>query len=246
VQPNSTPPTGEVNPNLTPPTGEVNQNLTPPTGQVLPPGTPPTGDVLPPGTPATGQPDANAAGEEGLAGLDDSDIASGNALSGSTMAAIGVLTVDQSGTGRMQQTVEGVRVRDVVGQAIVIYAPAAPATTTVPPNTNVSGTRGAAAAAPSDQERLGNAPGINQSRQQPGTVPGNAPQQLTSGGPITGTPAPVAAGIIRMMSDRRPNVSAPGAAGATQQTGLPAPTQPTGEQPVDGVTPPAQTPGQQQ
>jgi hypothetical protein len=247
AQPNLTPPTGDVNPNLTPPTGEVNPNLTPPTGQVLPPGTPPTGDVLPGGTSPTGQPDQNAAGDEGLAGLDDVDIASGNTLSGSTMAAIGVLTVDQSGTGRMQQMVEGVRVRDVVGQAIVIYAPAAPATTTVPPNTNVSGTRGEAAATPTQQRRPGNVPGANQPLQQPGSVPGSASQQLAGSGPIAGSPTPVAAGIIRMMSDRRPNLNSPGATDSSQQPGQPAATQqPTGEQPAESATRPVQAPVQQQ
>ncbi|HJQ80303.1 MAG TPA: PDZ domain-containing protein, partial [Lacipirellulaceae bacterium] len=80
VNPNLTPPTGEVNPNLTAPTGEANPNLTPPTGQVLPPGAPPTGRVLPSGTSPTGQPDPDAVGDEGLVGLDDSDIASVNPL----------------------------------------------------------------------------------------------------------------------------------------------------------------------
>ncbi|HEY3391697.1 MAG TPA: PDZ domain-containing protein [Lacipirellulaceae bacterium] len=246
VNPNLTPPTGEVNPNLTPPTGEANPNLTPPTGQVLPPGAPPTGRVLPSGTSPTGQPDPDAVGDEGLVGLDDSDIASGNTLSGSTLALVGMLTVDQSGTGRMQQVVEGVRVRDVVGQAIVIYAPATPPTTTVPPNTNVSGTRGetataaAAAAAAAQQQPPGtNVPGTNQPRQ----LPGAAPQQLATTAPITGTPTPVAAGVIRLMSDRRPNASAPGTTGATGRQNQRV-QQPTARQPADAVTRPAQTPNQ--
>jgi PDZ domain len=244
VNPNLTPPTGEVNPNLTPPTGEANPNLTPPTGQVLPPGAPPTGRVLPSGTPPTGQPDPDAVGDEGLVGLDDSDIASGNPLSGSTLALVGTLTVDQSGTGRLQQVVEGVRVRDVVGQAIVIYAPATPPTTTVPPNTNVSGTRGetASAAATAQQQQPGNTPGTNQPRQLPGTTP----QQLATTGPITGagTPTPVAAGVIRLMSDRRPNATAPGATGATGQQNQSIQQPAAAEQPADAATRPAQAPNQ--
>jgi membrane-associated protease RseP (regulator of RpoE activity) len=244
VNPNLTPPTGEVNPNLTPPTGEANPNLTPPTGQVLPPGAPPTGRVLPPGTSPTGEPDPDAVGDEGLVGFDDSDIASGNPLSGSTLALVGTLTVDQSGTGRLQQVVEGVRVRDVVGQAIVIYAPATPPTTTVPPNTNVSGTRGetATAAATGQQQQPGNVPVTNQPRQ----LPGATPQQLATTGPITGagTPTPVAAGVIRLMSDRRPNASAPGATDATGQQNQRVQQPSTARQPADAVTRPAQTPNQ--
>jgi hypothetical protein len=248
VNPNLTPPTGEVNPNLTPPTGEANPNLTPPTGQVLPPGAPPTGRVLPSGTSPTGQPDPDAVGDEGLVGFDDSDIAGGNPLSGSTLALVGMLTVDQSGTGRLQQVVEGVRVRDVVGQAIVIYAPATPPTTTVPPNTNVSGTRGeTATAAATAQQQPGNVPSTNvPGTNQPRQLPGAAPQQPATTGPITGagTPTPVAAGVIRLMSDRRPNVNAPNATGATGRQNQRVQQPATARQPADAVTRPVQTPNQ--
>jgi hypothetical protein len=243
VNPNLTPPTGEVNPNLTPPTGEVNTNLTPPTGQALPPGAPPTGRTRPSGTSPTGETDPDAQGDEGAFGVvGNDDIASGSTLSGSTLGLVGALTVDQSGTGRMQQVVEGLRVRDVVGQAIVIYAPATPPTTTVPPNTNVSGTRGETAAAAA-QQRPGNVPGTNPPRQ----VPNGAAQQPANTGPVAntgavaGTPTPVAAGIIRLMSDRRPSVTTPGAPGAP---GQPNPTNeqpPASTQPADAATRPAQT-----
>jgi hypothetical protein len=202
-----------VNPNLTPPTGEVNPNLTPPTGRVLSPGAPPTGRVLPPGTTPTGQPDPDAAQDDGVVGSGVND-GLGTGLNMSTAAQIGVLTVDQSGTGRLQQIVEGVRVRDVVGQAIVIYAPAAPPQTTVPPNTNVSGTRGDTTPTSTPQYPDGNAPAAAQPRQ----VPGQTPQQVaTNTGPLAGTLVPVAAGIIRLMSDRRPIVNTPGATGAAPQ-----------------------------
>jgi hypothetical protein len=43
----------------------------------------------------------------------------GNVPGGAAMThQLGTLTVDQSGTGRLQQTVEGVQVKDIVGQAI--------------------------------------------------------------------------------------------------------------------------------
>ncbi len=247
VQPNSTPPTGEVNPNLTPPTGEVNPNLTPPTGRVLSPGAPPTGRVLSPGAPptgrvlpsgttATGQPDPDAV-DDGVVGSGvNAGIAAGTGLNVSTPAQIGVLTIDQSGTGRLQQVVEGVRVRDVVGQAIVIYAPAAPSQTTVPPNTNVSGTRGDATA--TNQYPAGNAPAGNtraaaQSRQ----VPGRTPQQVANTGPLSGSPVPVAAGIIRLLSDRRPNGDVSGATGATRQPNQSTQPQSNRQQPASPISP---------
>lgn len=261
VQPNSTPATGEVNPNLTPPTGEVNPNLTPPTGRVLSPGAPPTGQVLPPGAPptgrvlpsgttATGLPDPDAVGEDGVGGTGVNDgLINGAGQSVSTLAQIGVLTIDQSGTGRLQQTVEGVRVRDVVGQAIVIYAPATPPQTTVPPNTNVSGTRGGSTAtnqypagnapagnAPAGNAAAGNTPAAAQSRQ----VPGRTPQQIANTAPLAGTPVPVAAGIIRLMSDRRPNVDVSGA-GATGATTRPnQSTQPQSNRQQPAIPAPAQ------
>jgi hypothetical protein len=209
AQPNLTPATGEVNPNLTPATGEVNPNRTPPTGQVLPPGAPPTGRVLPSDTPPTGLVDPDAA-QNNLSG----DIVGGNGLSGSVPSQIGLLTIDQSGTGRLQQVVEGARVRDVVGMAIVIYAPSAPAETTVPPNTNVSGTRGETSAVP------GQPPSANdvQPASAPRQLPGGTPPQIADTGPLAGSPTPVAAGIIRLMSDRRPNQTPSGTTGDQNQS----------------------------
>jgi hypothetical protein len=252
VQPNSTPPTGEVNPNLTPPTGQVNPSATPPTGRVLSPGAPPTGQVLPPGAPPTGrvlpsgtsptgQPDPDAENQDGVFGTGaGGDIASGNALSGATLAQIGMLTVDQSGTGRLQQVVEGVRVRDVVGQAIVLYAPATPPVTTVPPNANVSGTRGesAASATANQPQPPSNLPGPNRPRQ----APAGARQQANTG-PLSGSPTPVAAGIIQLMADRRPSAAASGTAGAIDQQNQPTQRAP-GEQPAGAQTTPAQPPNQ--
>jgi len=47
---------------------------------------------------------------------------------------IGTITVDQSGTGRMQHVVEGMQVRNVVGQALVIYTSGTTPAVTLPPN----------------------------------------------------------------------------------------------------------------
>jgi hypothetical protein len=242
VNPNLTPPTGEVNPNSTPATGEVNPNLTPPTGRVLPPGAPATGRVLPPGAPptgrvlpsgttATGQADPDAVGDGVVGSGVNAGIAAGTGQNFSTLAQIGVLTIDQSGTGRLQQVVEGVRVRDVVGQAIVIYAPAAPPQTTVPPNTNVSGTRGDATA--TNQYPAGNTRAAAQSR----LLPGRTPQQVANTGPLSGSPMPVAAGIIRLMSDRRPNGEVSGATGATTRPNQSTQPQSNRQQPASPISP---------
>ena len=55
-----------------------------------------------------------------------------------TLSQIGTITIDQSGTGRMQQRVEGVQVRNVVGQAIVLYSHGGSPQTTLPANLNGS------------------------------------------------------------------------------------------------------------
>jgi PDZ domain len=237
VQPTATPATGQVNPPTTPPTGRVLPGGTPPTGRVLSPGAPATGRVLPSGTTPTGQPDPSAAGQGGLTqGGVNNDIASGNTLSGSSMLSqIGVLTIDQSGTGRFQQIVEGARVRDVVGQAIVIYAPSNAPGTTVPPNTSVSGTRGDSRAFAGGQPAAGNSQPAAPARQPQGRTR----QQGASTAPLSGSPMPVAAGIIRPMSDRRPNSNAAVTTGATSDQDQPIQPQQT-TQPAAGAVTPAQ------
>jgi hypothetical protein len=83
-------------------------------------------------------------------------------------------------------------------------------------------------------------PGTNQPRQ----IPEGAQRQLAGTGPLAGTPTPVAAGFIRMISDRRPNVATPGAADATGQQQPTNDEPPASNQPADAATPPAQTPNQ--
>jgi hypothetical protein len=199
VTPTATPPTGQVLPPGTPPTGRVLPPGASPTGRVLPPGAPATGSVLPPGTPPTGRvddaTDSNRFGRSGALSVGESG-ATWNSGSLGTLSAIGNLIVDQSGTGRLQQIVEGIQVRDVVGQAVVIFAPIAPTQTLVPPNTNVSNPRAAAA-------------GNSQSATQPqpsagsGQLPGHG-QSAVGDQPLDNRPMPIAAGVIRLISDRRP------------------------------------------
>jgi len=274
VAPSTTPATGQVNPSATPPTGRVLPPGAPPSGRVLPPGAPPTGRVFPSGTTPTGLPNPEGAEVTGTGsgtgrqGALNDGVATGGV--GQPFAQIGTLVVDQSGTGRLQQVVEGVQVRDVVGQAIVIYAPVRPPETAPPPNTNVSGTRArgnpttaasgdstnptaaaggnpanpsaAAGANPVDATGVGtlgvagDSPGIGEPQQ----LPGRAPQPLGTSGQIAGeSSAPVAAGIIRLLSDRRPGGAAQGAAEGTTDQNRPG-QQPAGsQQPAAGQQPAA-------
>ncbi len=166
----------------------------PPTGQTRPLTAPPTGKVNPSSTTPTGQSSVNNA-QRNQAAQAGGNTALGAGASG--LNAIGTLTVDQSGTGRMQQTVEGVQVRNVVGQAIVLYAKDVPPQTTLPSNLN--GSAGQAA-------RTGVA-GANSARASQGVAgenQGGAASQtaVAAGQAATGGQLPVAGGLIRLISDR--------------------------------------------
>jgi hypothetical protein len=130
--------------------------------------------------------------------INQNNAARGGAGNGSQpqLHQIGTLTVDQSGTGRMQQVVEGIQVQAVVGQAIVLYsqnAPNANQQTTLPsnldPSTDPSSPNSENGAS---KASLPAASGNNQVAPNPG--------------------APVAGGIIRLMTDRRPTPTSSGAA----------------------------------
>jgi hypothetical protein len=110
----SAPATGEVNPLSAPATGEVNPLSAPATGQINELSATPTGQVNPPAQ----QP-------------------AGTTRPPGALAQVGRLTVDQSGTGRLQQLVEALQVADVVGQALVIFTDAVPPPNTIPPGGNV-------------------------------------------------------------------------------------------------------------
>jgi hypothetical protein len=208
---------------------------TPPTGQAQPLDTPNTGQVGPLDTPATGdapQPigDGLQPTDQTQVGLDDGTGSAGTGGTGigaGPAIPVGTLTVDQSGTGRLQQTVEGMQVRAVVGQAIVIYTQGVPANNTLPPNLD-AGAGAAGQAAPGGARRFrGNTPTTAQGR----GVPNDAVTQGTT--PATGNQMqPVAAGIIRLLSDAPPTTGAetgqqPGAVETGQQ---PAASLPTTEQ----------------
>jgi hypothetical protein len=168
----------------------------PPTGETRPSTVPPTGQATPDRTPPTGLPRANAPAR------------AGGGTGVGTLSQLGTITVDQNGAGRLQQKVESARVRDVVGQAIVLYSQAAPPQTAVP-----------------------------------ATPGGNSPSRPGIAGPISagnydqslkgGAKAPVAGGIIQLITDRRPPANI-----APQATQAPAATNGAVEQPAN-ATPPA-------
>jgi hypothetical protein len=159
--------------------------------------------VNPSNTTPTGQSTVNNALLEQARRAREANAAAANAGQTGNKAPnqIGTLTVDQSGTGRMQTTVEALRVQDVVGQAIVISSQAIAAPNTLPPNLDPS-------ADPAgdnrviDPARPGGAPSV------PATNPAATRVAPTPGADLGGLKSqPVAAGIIRLMSDRRPETT---------------------------------------
>jgi hypothetical protein len=136
--------------------------------------------------------------------------------SGAPLNQIGIITVDQSGTGRLQQTVESMQVRNVVGQAIVLYSQGGPQTT-LPANLNGS-------AGTTTRQGVVDAPTAN------GSQPGAA---LNSGQPTVGPQVPVAGGIIQLVTDRRPPATT-----GPQTSQAPVGTNGAVEQPAN-ATPPA-------
>ncbi len=117
---------------------------------------------------------------------------------------IGTLTIDQSGTGRMQHVVEGIRVRNVVGQTLLISTSTTPAAKTLPPNLDSTVD-----------------PAHNKT-ENPTASPAATP----------GSSLPVAAGIIRLISDRGPappiggQPATPGAPLNPANQSIPAPAGP--------------------
>jgi hypothetical protein len=87
---------------------------------------PPIADQVNPPATQTGLPRTNVPRGDQTIGT-DAHMGVGPALQ------IGTLSVDQSGTGRMQQHVEGVQVEAVIGQAIAIYSEDARPGTNLPP-----------------------------------------------------------------------------------------------------------------
>ncbi len=138
-------------------------------------------DAIPPlGPPATG-------GRVTLPTLPESPTnPSPNIPRNPTFGELGTLTVDQSGTGRMQHISEGLQVQNVIGQAIAIYRQTETPSATLPPDLNPT----------IDPAAKSNAP----------QAPKNNP--TASSGKISeaqeNSAKPVAGGIIRLVSDRNP------------------------------------------
>lgn len=185
-----------------PATGQNQPLDTPPTGNTQPLDTPPTGQVRPSGATATGLSKAGDPRDD-PSFVNNPGYESGSSGGGvGPSLQIGILTVDQSGTGRLQQVVESVRVQDVVGMAIAIYSQNATPQATLPPNLDattdpLSGDQKLAAAA-----RAKVANGAEAARQVPASdVEGSTANPANGAQGMNGA---VAAGLIRLMSDRLP------------------------------------------
>ncbi len=132
---------------------------------------------------------------------------SGTGVTGGTLNQIGTITVGQNGTGRMRQTIESTQVRNVVGQALVIYS-------------------------------QGNSKQTTSSTSVDGGNQGTAPSQpVVSGQANPSFQVPVAGGIIRLISDRRPAV-----ASGPQVSETPTGPNAAVEQPANAVPPTGQNP----
>jgi hypothetical protein len=132
------------------------------------------------------------------------------------LITIGTLTVDESGTGQLQQPVEGVQVQHVVGQAIVLYTQQVPATraNTSPPTRTVGDPR-------SGQSRdVQDTIGDPQAAQQARAADGAATPETSGANQPNGSPTPIAAGTIRLVSDA--TSTNPSGAGTPPSANLPS------------------------
>jgi hypothetical protein len=190
----------------TQPTSGASGTTIPPTGQVSPSTVPPTGQVNPSNTTPTGESTVNNALLEQARQARQANEARrrAGATGGQMHNQIGTLTVDQSGVGRMQTVVEALRVQDVVGQAIVLYSQAADQQKTLPPNLDptVDPAGGSGVIDPAQAATGQSATGQSAIGRTPPPAPA-APNSATVGLGLN-SPNPVAAGIIRLLSDRRP------------------------------------------
>jgi hypothetical protein len=228
VQPNPTnaaaPVDGRTDQSDIPPSGLARPLSTPPSGLARPLSTPPSGQTRPLTSTPTGLPDTRQPGRADTPPSDGSQ--------GGTLSQIGILTVDQSGTGRLQQVVEGVQVADIVGQAIVIYASADLPQTIIPPNTNVSGVR-EGAGDPNVAAQSQPAAGLREAPRQAAPGVAGAVQ-------VNGSTQPVAAGVIQLLSDRRPALGATDS--PTGKSHPQAQQQPTDTEPIERAALPQQQP----
>jgi hypothetical protein len=201
--------------NIAPPP-EATSDL-PATGQARPLTTPATGNAQPVDAPATGEVNPVEAVPTGVSGVEDprqapdtlnnSGVQAGVAGGVGPTLPIGTLTIDQSGTGRLAQVVESVRVQDILGQAIVIYSQRGNQQATLPPNLDAGadplagtgGRRAPAGGSGTESRPAGAVP-------QPGTsnaAPGISGVSANGVNRFQGI-MPVAGGMIRSMSDWLP------------------------------------------
>lgn len=181
----------------TQPTSGASGTTIPPTGQLAPPTAPPTGQVNPSNTTPTGQSTVNnALLDQARRAREANSVAAGaDPIAGHR---IGTLTVDQNGAGRMQTVVEALRVQDVVGQAIVFYTEGTATQNTLPPN--LDPTRDPVG----DDAATDQAGQVQQPTSPAAPVPAKVAPGLGASKKDLAPHQPVAAGIIRLMSDRRP------------------------------------------
>jgi hypothetical protein len=158
--------------------------------------TPATGEVLPSNASPTGIPRAADARRDSSLITNDGV----HAVPGIPGPAIriGTLTVDQSGTGRLQQTVEGVQVQGIVGQALMIYSMNAMPNRTLPPNLDAAADPGAPAVDTRTQP-VGSATEGAVRRPPSVAAQSTGERGITAAG--FGGQVPVAGGLIRLMSE---------------------------------------------
>jgi hypothetical protein len=143
---------------------------------------------------------------------------------------IGMLTVNQSGTGRLQQVIESVRVQDVIGQAIVIYSQnAGQPASQLNQNVNPATGRDTNAIRPARGSQLGGAslqPGTNATNPT-ARVDGIGSEPATANGVnVPNGNVPVAAGLIRPIGGPLPGGVGTDAAVDPQTPGVPQPNVP--------------------
>lgn len=157
---------------------------------------------------------------------------------------IGMITVDQRGAGRLQQVVEAVRVQDVIGQAIVIYAPNANPRATLPPNLNAganpsaeSGTPGTAAVGARQRTTQPGSEAADAAGREPATAQPPAairnPETIANANSTSGN-VPIAGGLIQFMTDGLPGETDGTAKQELQNT---PPTDNAGSVPQNSATP---------
>lgn len=188
-----------------------NGTSVPATGQERPATIPATGKVNPSSTLPTGQSAVNNALTEQMKQARSGQTGPGAAP---ITQPVGTLTVDQSGTGRLQQVVEGVQVQNVIGQALILVAQPAPTDATLPPNLDAT-VEGKVA----DQAQ-------NATSQR---LPNQTTSAAANGGDGKSVNGPVAAGIIRLLSDRGPGLNQAPAGSERSATNQPPKTESTGQ-----------------